>query len=284
MIDIAGTIYEMPYQRLATPPKDVLIVGAGNGNDVAAALAAGAEHVDAVEIDPRAAGPRRRRITPTHPYDDPRVTRITNDGRAYLQQTDKKYDLIIFALPDSLTLVSGQSAVRLESFLFTKEAMEAARDHLNPDGAFSMYNFYREPWLLDRLAGGLERGLRPRAMPRSAARRARRRSATFSMLTVGIDPADTRLRRDVDRRAARWSAGDRRPAVRLPEDAVDPVAVPVDPRPDPDRLGAGRAPRRGPVRRDARLPRPVLHGRRASCCSRPSPWCSSRCCSARRGS
>ena len=30
----------------------MLIVGAGNGNDVAAALAAGAEHVDAVEIDP----------------------------------------------------------------------------------------------------------------------------------------------------------------------------------------------------------------------------------------
>ena len=105
------------------------------------------------------------------------MTRIANDGRAYLQQTDKKYDLIIFALPDSLTLVSGQSAVRLESFLFTKEAMEAARDHLNPGGAFSMYNYYREPWLLDRLAGGLQRRLRPRAVPRQRRERRRRRSA-----------------------------------------------------------------------------------------------------------
>src|SRR4029078_13341913 len=77
-------------------------------------------------------------------------------GRAFLEQTDNRYDLIIFALPDSLTLVSGQSAVRLESCLFTLQAMEAAHDHLTPDGVFSMYNFYREPWLLDRLAGGLE--------------------------------------------------------------------------------------------------------------------------------
>ena len=41
------------------------------------------------------------------------------------------YDLILFALPDSLTLVSGQSSLRLESYLFTREAIEAARDHLS---------------------------------------------------------------------------------------------------------------------------------------------------------
>jgi hypothetical protein len=155
MENITGTPYEFPYQRLNEPPKDVLIIGAGNGNDVAAALAAGAEHVDAVEIDPQLQE-LGAEYHPMHPYEDPRVTRIANDGRAYLEQTDKTYDLIIFALPDSLTLVSGQSAVRLESFLFTKEAMEAARDHLTPNGAFSMYNFYRESWLLDRLAGGLQ--------------------------------------------------------------------------------------------------------------------------------
>ena len=54
------------------------------------------------------------------------------------------YDLILFALPDSLTLVSGQSSLRLESYLFTIEALRAARDHLHPDGVFAMYNYYRE--------------------------------------------------------------------------------------------------------------------------------------------
>src|SRR5438874_3544181 len=92
-------------------------------------------------------------VHPNHPYHDPRVHRFVDDGRAFLDRTQETYDLIIFALPDSLTLVTGQSALRLESYLFTQEAFEAARDHLNPGGAFAMYNFYREQWLADRLAG-----------------------------------------------------------------------------------------------------------------------------------
>ncbi len=78
-----------------------------------------------------------------------------NDGRAFLQQSDQKYDLILFALPDSLTLVSGASSLRLESYLFTLQAAQTARDHLAPDGAFAMYNYYREQWIVDRLAGTL---------------------------------------------------------------------------------------------------------------------------------
>jgi len=155
-VHTAGSPYEVPYAHVGTdnPLRDVLVIGAGNGNDVAAALAAGAGHVDAVEIDPeiQAIGVEAH---PDHPYQDQRVTRIVNDGRAVLQSTDRTYDLIVFALPDSLTLVSGQSGVRLESYLFTREAFEAARDRLNPGGAFAMYNFYREQWLQDRLAGTL---------------------------------------------------------------------------------------------------------------------------------
>ena len=131
----------------------MLIVGAGSGTDVAIALSKGAKHVDAVEIDPRILRDRRRDATPTAPYHDPRVTAHVNDGRAFLERTDKKYDLILFALPDSLTLVSGASQIRLESFLFTEQALDAARDHLKPGGAFAMYNYYREDWLIDRLAG-----------------------------------------------------------------------------------------------------------------------------------
>ena len=109
----------------------MLIVGAGSGSDVAIALSKGAEHVDAVDIDPRIVqiGVERN---PDRAYQNPRVTRHVNDGRAFLEGTDKKYDLILFALPDSLALVSGASQIRLESFLFTEEALAAARDHLSP--------------------------------------------------------------------------------------------------------------------------------------------------------
>jgi SAM-dependent methyltransferase len=157
-----GTDYEIPYERIARDPARVLVVGAGNGNDVAVALRQGASRVDAVEIDPKLLEIGER-FHPERPYADPRVRRFVDDGRAFLERTDDRYDLIVFALPDSLTLLSGQSAVRLESYLFTLEAFQAAADHLRPHGAFTIYNFYREQWLADRLAGTLTEvfGTRP---------------------------------------------------------------------------------------------------------------------------
>jgi spermidine synthase len=147
--------YGLPYERTTKPPKDVLIVGAGSGTDVAIALSKGVEHVDAVEIDPklRELGGS---VHPDKPYDDPRVTTHITDGRAFLERSADTYDLILFALPDSLTLVSGASSLRLESYLFTEEAMKAARAHLRPGGTFSMYNYYRESWLVDRLASTVQ--------------------------------------------------------------------------------------------------------------------------------
>ena len=88
---------------------------------------------------------------PNQPYSDPRVTPYVNDGRAFLRNSDKKYDLVIFALPDSLTLVSQQSNIRLESFLFTEEAFRSVRDHLTDDGVFVLYNYYRDDWLVAKL-------------------------------------------------------------------------------------------------------------------------------------
>ncbi len=149
-------VYLLPYARsVGNPLDEVLIVGAGNGTDVALALEMGAGHIDAVEIDPKlyALG---RDLHPDQPYQDERVDIHIDDGRAYLERSDKLYDLILFALPDSLTLVSGQSSLRLESYLFTLEAMQEARSHLKPHGAFAMYNFYREMWLVERLKGTLQ--------------------------------------------------------------------------------------------------------------------------------
>jgi hypothetical protein len=150
------SFYSTVYERIAAGElDDVLVVGAGGGNDVALALREGAGRVDAVEIDPRLYEIGTE-LHPNRPYDDPRVDIHIDDGRAYLERTDRRYDLILFALPDSITLVAGQSALRLESYLFTREAIESARDHLAPGGAFAMYNSYREQWLIDRYAGTLD--------------------------------------------------------------------------------------------------------------------------------
>jgi SAM-dependent methyltransferase len=145
-----------PYQRAPRNKLgNVLVVGAGNGTDVALALSRGARAVDAVEIDPRLAQ-LGRELQPNHPYQDPRVHLHIDDGRAFLQRTTARYDLILFALPDSLTLVSGNSSLRLESYLFTREAISTARSHLAPGGAFAMYNSYRKTWLVDRYGETLD--------------------------------------------------------------------------------------------------------------------------------
>lgn len=104
-----GGIYRAPYERTAGNSLDnVLIIGAGSGSDVAIARKMGAKHVDAVDIDPRILQIGRQ-TNPDRAYDGDVVTQHTDDGRAFLQRSDTRYDLILFALPDSLTLVNGAS-------------------------------------------------------------------------------------------------------------------------------------------------------------------------------
>ena len=153
---LSDPFYEQVYRWFPEKHYDhVLIVGAGSGTDVAVALKHGAGHVDAVEIDPRIQEIGLR-DHPNKPYDDPRVTRINDDGRAFLRRTTNKYDLVVFALPDSLTLVSTSANLRLESFLFTSEAFKDVSQHLSSDGVFVLYNFYREAWLPVKIAGMLQ--------------------------------------------------------------------------------------------------------------------------------
>jgi hypothetical protein len=149
--------YRAPYDVFGSGQfQHVLIIGAGSGSDTSIGLNIGnVGHIDAVEIDPVIAR-LGREYHPDQPFSDPRVSVHVDDGRSFIRKSTDKYDLIIFALPDSLTLTSQFSSLRLESFLFTEEAFKEARDHLTPDGAIVLYNYYREDWLLRKLAGMLE--------------------------------------------------------------------------------------------------------------------------------
>ncbi len=151
--------YALPHllnRDAGRPPfADVLIIGAGSGNDVSRALQWNAKHVDAVEIDP-AIYRLGRTYHPDQPYLDERVKTQLDDGRNFLRSTDRKYDLIVYALVDSLVLHSGYSNIRLESFLFTRQAFEDVWRHLKPNGTFVIYNYFRQGWLAARLQNGLD--------------------------------------------------------------------------------------------------------------------------------
>jgi spermidine synthase len=144
--------YFLPYTAFEEKPvyQNALVVGAGGGNDVAVALVQGVQHVDAVEIDPRIVD-LGQNYHPENPYNDPRVTVYTDDARSFMEKTDTKYDIIVYALPDSLVLATTSSNVRLESFLFTTESFQSAKEHLKPGGLFVLYNYYRNEWLINKI-------------------------------------------------------------------------------------------------------------------------------------
>jgi SAM-dependent methyltransferase len=154
-IELNPPFYQLPYSALKDAAyRDVLVIGAGGGNDVATALKNNVQNVDAVEIDPRILELGRQNH-PERPYEDPRVTVYADDARSYMQKTDKKYDLIIYALPDSLILATNFSSLRLESYLFTREAFQSVKDHLKADGLFVLYNYYRFDWLVEKISSML---------------------------------------------------------------------------------------------------------------------------------
>jgi len=142
------TQYDLPYW-FVPPQSRALVIGSGMGNDVAAALRSGIEHVDAVEIDPSilALG---RKFHPENPYADPRVTTITDDARTFLNKSNQTYDLVVFGLLDSHTLLSSLTSVRLDSYVYTLNSFERAKEHLNPDG-FTVITFAANEWIRERL-------------------------------------------------------------------------------------------------------------------------------------
>jgi len=135
--DQMRALYDSPYQ-VARSIDHVLVVGAGTGNDVAAALRAGAGHVTAVEIDPVILD-LGKELHPEQPYADPsRVTLVNQDARAFFRQDQARYDLIVFGLLDSHTLFSTASSVRLDNFVYTEQSLAEVRAHLGPDGLLAL--------------------------------------------------------------------------------------------------------------------------------------------------
>jgi len=129
--------YELPYWLYGHVPAYVAVVGAGTGNDVAAALRNGAQEIDAIEIDP-AILMEGKLGHPEHPYSNPRVHSVVNDARTFLRTTNQHYDMVVYGLLDSHTLLSHASSVRLDSFVYTVEGLREARQRLTPDGMLSL--------------------------------------------------------------------------------------------------------------------------------------------------
>jgi hypothetical protein len=133
------------------------VVGAGGGADVQAALAAGAGHVDAVEIDPVIVGISRR-FNADAPYSDPRVQVHVHDARSYFSKAAKGYDLVVFGYLDSQALFSSMSNLRLDGFVYTVESIRAAYGLLNETGMLTLSFAVPRDWMVLKLYRMLAEG------------------------------------------------------------------------------------------------------------------------------
>jgi SAM-dependent methyltransferase len=154
--------YEIPYSFVKA--KRVLIMGSGTGNDVASALKLGAEHVDAVEIDPMMVE-LGKRLHPEHPYDSPKVTVYINDARAFLRQNHDKYDLVITGFLDSHAVAGNSLSVRLDDYVYTVDGMKDAIAHVAPGGLYCITYCAPVDFLSKRLIANLREASPEKPLP-----------------------------------------------------------------------------------------------------------------------
>jgi hypothetical protein len=141
--------HKVPY-AVADSCDRILVVGAGGGFDVEAALECGTKHVDAVEIDP-AIIDISRHFNAGAPYSDPRVTIHIDDARSYMAKATPGYDMVVFGFLDSQALFSTMSNVRLDGYVYTVESLRSAFRLLNDHGMLTLSFFLGRPWLGPKL-------------------------------------------------------------------------------------------------------------------------------------
>lgn len=143
--------YDLPF-RIHPGARTALVVGGGTGNDVQAALRNGLQAVTAVEIDPRILE-LGAELHPEHPYSDPRVTRVADDARAFLEHYDgPPFDVICYGLLDSHAMFSALSTLRLENYVYTEEGLRRAWSHVSDGGALAVsFSVFAGDWISDRL-------------------------------------------------------------------------------------------------------------------------------------
>ena len=120
--------------------KEVLVIGLGAGllpkkvlmdfNDV---------HVDAVDINPTVIDVAKKHFDVVQSL---RLSIIEDDGRAYLQRTTKKYDLI------TIDAFHFKENYKLPTQLVTQEFFEEVKSHLNKGGIMStMYIVNKDQYI-----------------------------------------------------------------------------------------------------------------------------------------
>lgn len=122
----------------------VLIIGAGGGRDIWAALLKGAQRVDAVELSPGTVGLMRGPLAEFSGriYLHPRVSAVAGEGRSFVEHATSTYRAIELTMVDSWIGSTAGAFLFNENHLYTEEAFRSYVRRLEPDGVLVVTRYY----------------------------------------------------------------------------------------------------------------------------------------------
>lgn len=140
----ANNILAIPY--VLTEASEVLNIGLGGGIDVFLALYHGARSVVGVEINPLMieAVKNRHRSFYDDPFNDARVTIKEMDGRTFVNNTDRKFDVITLSAVDTGAGIAFGGNIMSENYLYTREAFNEFFSALKDRGFFMVFRPTRQ--------------------------------------------------------------------------------------------------------------------------------------------
>ena len=184
--------------RLLAPGPEVAIIGSAGGNEILASLRLGASQITGIELNPVTVS-----LLTTHFREftgnianHPKVKIVNAEGRSFLKSAGKEFDLIWLVAPDSYAAMNAATSgafVLSESYLYTKEMIVEAVEHLDADGIlcaqFGEIDFDTKPNRVVRYLGTAREALRRARHRRLPAARPGRGLARLRPPGVGDHPA-----------------------------------------------------------------------------------------------
>jgi hypothetical protein len=154
-------------------PRRMLVIGAGGGVDVRAALHFNVPIVEGVEINRNIL----RGVSQDFDhfagglYHHPRVRIVHAEGRHYLHRSTARYDVLQVSGVDTYAASQAGAFALSENFLYTVEAFKEYLGHLSPDGTLTMTRWlYRPDRHTIRLCTIADRAYRELSLGDAAAR------------------------------------------------------------------------------------------------------------------
>ncbi len=125
---------------LKKQPNSILVIGSGGGIDVWNALRAGAQQIDAIELNPTTAriSLKEYRHNNGDLFFRKGVKLLNEEGRSFITRTQQTYDVIMSHATDTLTATSSGAYMLSENYLYTVEAFETYLRRLRPGGILSI--------------------------------------------------------------------------------------------------------------------------------------------------